>query len=157
EWPFRPDLARYRLAFERNLAVGWNGKAGVGPADDVDRLAAQAAGDVKLAHLWQRTRRQHEQQRILTAQDHDLHRLPAFEILIAMDAAVLAFGDLAADRVAIIDLRAIGAEVEPAVIGVFGNDAIAGTDEARLVEFVMARYGKFQHVDFVAFEHVLQN
>ena len=91
-----------------------NGKAGVGPADHVDRLAAQAAGELDSLILRQRARRQHEQQRVLAAQHHHLHRLAAREILVAMNAAVLALGDLAADGLAVIDLVAIGAEIEPA-------------------------------------------
>jgi hypothetical protein len=35
-------------------------------------------------------------------------------ILVAMDAAVLALGNLAADGLAVIDLAAVGAEIEPA-------------------------------------------
>jgi hypothetical protein len=50
---------------------------------------------------------------------------PALEIFVAMDAAVLALGDLAADGFAVIDLAAIGAEIEPAGVGVFGHHAAA--------------------------------
>ena len=64
-----------------------------------------------------RARRQHEQQRVLADQHHDLHRLAALEIFVAVDAAVFAFGDLAADRLAVIDLVAIAAEIEPAGVG----------------------------------------
>ena len=74
-----------------------------------------------------------------------------------MDAAVLALGDLAADGVAVIDLRAVGAEIEPAVVGVLRDDAAGGADVARLVLLVMQRHRELQHVDRVAFEHVLQH
>ena len=157
ERPFGPHLARHGLAFEHDLGVGRNRKAGIGPADHVDRLAAQAARDVELADRRQRARRQQEQQRVLAAHDRDLHRLAALESLVAMDAAVLALGDLAADGVAVIDLRTIGAEIEPAVVGVLGDHAAGGADVARLVLLVMQRHRKFQHVDCVAFEHVLQH
>ena len=74
-----------------------------------------------------------------------------------MDTAVLALGDLAAHGLAVVDLGAIGAEIKPAVVGVLRHHAIGGADEARLVELVMARYREFEHVDRVAFEHVLQD
>ncbi len=74
-----------------------------------------------------------------------------------MDAAVLALGDLAADGLAVIDLAAIGAEIEPAGVGILGHDAAGGADEARLVGLVMARHRKFQHVDGVALDDVLED
>jgi hypothetical protein len=74
-----------------------------------------------------------------------------------VDAAVLALGDLAADGLAVIDLAAIGAEIEPAAVGVLGHDRAGGADEARLVGFVMARHREFEHVDRVALDDVLEN
>ena len=157
ERTFRLDLTRHGFAFDRDLAVGRDREAGVGPAHHVDRFTAQPAGDVHLAHLGQRARRQHEQQRILAAQDHHFHRLSALEIFVAMNAAMLALGDLAADGLAVIDLAAIGAEVEPTRVRVLRHHAIGGADEARGVELVVARHRKLQHVDVVTLNHVLEN
>ncbi len=70
---------------------------------------------------------------------------------------MLTLGDLAADGVAVIDLAAIGAEIEPAGIGVLRHHAVGGADEARLVELMVARHRKFQNIDFVALDHVLQD
>ena len=81
----------------------------------------------------------------------------ALEIFVAMDAAVLAFGDLAAHGLAVVDLAAIGAEIEPAGVRVLRHHAVGGADEARLVQLVVARHRKFQHVDVVAFDHVLEH
>ena len=69
---------------------------------------------------------------------------------------MLAFGDLAADGLAVIDLAAIGAEIEPAGVGILGDDAAGGADEARFVGFVMPRHREFQDVDGVAFDDVLE-
>ena len=157
ERAFLPHLAGHGLALEHDLGIGGDRKTGIGPTDHVDRLAAQTAGDIVFADLPQRRRRQHEQQRVLPAHDRDLHRLATLEILVAMDAAVLALGDLAADGVAVVDLRAVGAEVEPAIVGILGDDAAGGADVARLVLLVMQRHRELQHVDLVAFEHVLQH
>ncbi len=70
---------------------------------------------------------------------------------------MLALGDLAADGLAVIDLAAISAEIEPAEIRILGDDAARGADEARFVLFVMPRHRKLQHVDAVAFDDVLEN
>src|SRR5258708_11405040 len=74
-----------------------------------------------------------------------------------MDAAVLALGYLAADRPAIVDLRTIGAEIEPAFIGILRDDAVGGADEPRGVEFVMPRHWKLQHVDIIALNNIFKD
>ena len=70
---------------------------------------------------------------------------------------MLALGDLAADGLAVIDLRPIGAEIEPAGIGILGHHAIGGADEPRRVELVMARHRKLENVDRIALQYVLQD
>jgi len=47
-------------------------------------------------------------------------------IFVAMDAAVLALGDLTADGLAVIDLAAVGAEIEPAGVGILRHHAVGG-------------------------------
>ncbi len=74
-----------------------------------------------------------------------------------MNAAVLALGDLAADRLAVIDLAAIGAEIEPSGVGVLRHHAVGGADEARRVHLVVARHWKLQDVDGAALDHVLED
>ena len=134
------------------------GKPVIGPADHIDRLAAQAAGEIQFADAFgKRARRQHEQQRVLTDQYHHLHGLAALEIFVAVNAAVLPFRDLTADGLSVIDLVAIAAEIEPAGVRVLRDDAIGGADIARFVHLVMARHGKFQDVDLVAFQHIFED
>jgi hypothetical protein len=99
----------------------------------------------------------HEQERILPAQDYDFHRFAAGKIFVAMDTSVFALGDLAANGFSIIDLTAIGAQIVPAAVGIFGDHAIGGADEARFVALVVPRHRKFQNVDGVAFDHVFEN
>src|SRR5262249_854196 len=129
ERPFWLYLAGHGFAFDGNLAVGRDRETGVRPAHHVERLAAQAPGDIHLAALGQRARGEHEQQRVLSAQDHHLHRLAALEIFIAMNATVLALGDLAADGLAVVNLAAVGAEVEPTRIGILRHYAVGSADE----------------------------
>src|ERR1700756_2853997 len=59
--------------------------------------------------------------------------------------------------IAVVNLRAVGAEIEPALVGVLGDHAIGGADEARFVLLVMARHREFEHVAGIAFDHVLQD
>ena len=74
-----------------------------------------------------------------------------------MNAAVLAFCNLAADGPAIIDLVPISAEIEPAGIGILRDDAVRGADIPGLVQFVMPGHGEFENVDFVALDDVFQD
>src|ERR1700730_12616340 len=74
-----------------------------------------------------------------------------------MDASVLALGDLAANGLAVIDLGTIGAEVEPALVRVLGNDAVGGADEARRVELMMPRHRELEHIDGVDLNDVLED
>src|SRR6516225_11327378 len=55
EWAFRPGLAGNGLALDRDLAIGWNRKAGIGAAHHIDRLAAKSSRDVVFADFRQRT------------------------------------------------------------------------------------------------------
>src|SRR5947207_15462433 len=95
-------------------------------------------------------------QRVLPAENDYLHRLAAREVLVAVDASVLALGDLAADRPAVVDLRAVRAKVEPAPVPVLRDHAVGRADEARRVRLSVARHGKSEHVAGVPFEPVLQ-
>src|SRR5262249_40884884 len=83
--------------------------------------------------------------------------LTALEILVPVDASVLALGDLAADRAAVIDLGTIGAKIEPALVRILGDDAVGSADEARLVKLMMPRHREFEHIDGIALDHILEN
>src|SRR5438067_13829016 len=74
-----------------------------------------------------------------------------------MDAAVLALGDLAADRRGIVNLAAIGAEIVPAAVGILGDDAIGRADEARFVALMVPRNREFEDIDGIAFNDILEN
>ena len=69
----------------------------------------------------------------------------------------LALGDLATDRFRVVDLRAIGAKIEPAGIGVLHDNAIGCADIPRLILLMVPRHRKFQYVNIVALDHVLEN
>ena len=60
-----------------------------------------------------------------------------------MNPAVFALGNLAADGFLIVNLAAIGTEVIPVSIGIFGNAHVCGTDVAVRVLLMMHRYWQF--------------
>src|SRR6266536_1340274 len=64
--------------------------------------------------------------RILTADDGKFAALPALKIFVPVNSAVLAFGDLAPDGFLVVDFAAIGAEIIPFGVGVFGNAHVGG-------------------------------
>ena len=68
-----------------------------------------------------------------------------------MNAAVLAFGDLAADGFAVVDFAAVGAEIIPVGVGVFGDAHVGSADIPVGVGLVVDRYRQLEHVDLVAF------
>jgi len=151
-------VAGHQLAFEHDLGVGGNGEASVRTKDDVDRRAPQAAREIVLGDAsWQRAGGQEVQQRILSADDGDLHALAALEVGVAVDAAVLTLGDLAAHRLPVVHLRSVRPEVDPVAIGVLGDHQVRGPDVARRVPLVVQRHGKLQHVDGVARQNVLED
>ena len=157
ERPFRLDLPGHGFAFDHDLGIGGNRKAGVRALDHFDRLAADAAGEVILRHAAGNGLAESKiEQRILAAHDRELAALAALEIFVAMNAAVFAFGDLAADGFAVVDFAAIGAEVVPVGVRILGDAHIGGADVAGVSRLVVDRHGELEHVDFVAFQDVVE-
>ena len=70
---------------------------------------------------------------------------------------MLAFGDLAADGFLVVDFAAVGAEVIPFGVGIFGDAHVGGADIAVRVGLVMDRHGQLEHVDFVAFQDIFED
>ena len=61
------------------------------------------------------------------------------------------------DRIAVVQLRAIGAGVEPVLLRIAGDAVSAGADIAAAVLFVPDRRRKFGEIDVVADKHVFQH
>src|SRR4029077_11585691 len=107
-------LSRNGLTFKNNLRIRRDGKAGKRSLDNFHGLAANASGKIifrDAAGQW--AGRQQIKQRILAANDGELGALAAFEIFIAMNPPVLPFRNLAADRLFIVNLASVRAEVIP--------------------------------------------
>src|SRR5436305_888087 len=78
-------------------------------------------------------------ERIAADHHRNRHRLAALEVFLAMDPAVMALGHDDADGVAIVHLRAVGAGIEPFLLGIDGDRVGAGADVAAAVVLVPDR------------------
>ncbi len=74
-----------------------------------------------------------------------------------MDPAVLARRDVEADLFLVLDHHAVGAGVDPFLVGVLGDVVGAGADVAAAVFLVPLRRRELVHVDVVARQNVLQH
>ena len=84
-------------------------------------------------------------------------RLAARERLVAMDAAVVAGGHDHADGLLVVHLRAVGAGIEPVLLGIAGDGVGAGADIVAAVLLVPFRRRELGDVDVVAHHDVLQD
>ena len=158
ERPFQLAFARLHEAFDDHLGVGRNRQTSDRALDHLDRLAAQAAGDIQFAHaVGHFAAGYQELQRVAADDDGHRHRLVPRLVLVAMDAPVLARGHIEAQRVLVVDHHPVGADVDPVLFGIAGDVVAAGADVASAVGFVPERDGEFGDVDGVAGEHVLHH
>ncbi len=153
------QLAGVDPALDGDLGGGGDRQPGVAAAHHLDRLAADAARPVQLALPVGDALGAggHEQQRV--GADHDHHRAApaAVEVALAHQQPVLAGADVHAHGVALEDLVAVGADVDPVGVGVAQDVEAGGADEAAAVPRVPDGHREGVQVDRVAFQHVLQH
>ncbi len=119
---------------------------------DFGRLASESAREIELAGARGDGARCREPvERIAAEHDVDRHRLVLLEIFLLVNVAVLAGTDVDAGAVTILQHDAVGADVYPIRIGIFGDDQVAGADITAAVFFVQQRRGKIEEVDLCAF------
>ncbi len=158
ERPFRLDVARLDEPLNDDLGVGRYRQTGDRCLDDIDRFPTDAADDVVLANAIRHLARRHqERHRIAADHDRDRHRLLARLVLVALDAAVLAWRDVEADGLLVVDHYAVGAAVDPALVRIAGDVEAAGADIATPVGVVPFRCWKDRDVDCIARDRVLEN
>src|SRR5262249_33179259 len=143
---------------EHDLGIGRDRQPGDGRFDDLDGLAAHAAHDLILAHPVGHLARGHQESHGIAAADHgDRHRRAARLVLVAHLAAVLAGRDVEARGLGVVDHHAIGAAVDPALVGIAGDVEAAGADVAAAVGRVPFGCGEGGDVDVVSGHDVLEN
>src|SRR5581483_7115925 len=145
-------------AFDDDLGVGGKRQPGGFAFDDFDRRAFETAGVIEFRYaVVDLVAGNHEQHRILADGDDHGAALAALEIFIALNAAVFARRDVKTHGVLVVHHAAVGAEVDPAFIGIARGHQAGGADEPAAVELVHKRHGEFQQIDLVAGVDVLED
>src|SRR5690606_19677463 len=85
---------------------------------------------------------------VIAEGDGDRARFAAGERFLQVEAAVLALVDLDADEVRAMNHAAVGAQVDPALLRIAGDDGAAGAQVATAIQLVPADGGEAQEVDF---------
>ena len=145
-------------AFDDDLGIGRDRQAGDRPLDHLDRRAAHAADDLVFAHAVGHLAAAHEEaHRIAAEHDRDRHRLLARLVLVAHLPALLAGRDVEAAGFLVVDHHAVGAAIDPALVGIADDGVAAGADVAAAVLGVPLRRREFGDVDRVAGDDVLHH
>ncbi len=146
------------IAFEHDLGVGRKRQARHLAAHHLYRPPAHPADDIDLEHAVGRLDAAIEESERIAAQHHDeRHRLSFGEIFRAVEIAVMPGGDQNADRFLVMDLRAIGAGIEPVLFRIARDAVGAGADITPAILFVPDRRREFEHVDVVAGQNIFEH
>src|SRR6266403_4703073 len=113
-------LVRRNEALESDLRVGWNRQASELALNNLNGFAAHASGPIQLALTIDRTldTRSQKQQRIAADDGDQRTGLSALHIFFFYNAAVVRRRGADADTVLVEYLIAIGADVDPARVGI---------------------------------------
>src|SRR6476646_5924785 len=151
-------VAGFDEALDDDLGIGRNWQAGDRAIDDLDRFAADAPDDLVFADAVRHLAAGHQEGHGIAAADHgDRHALAARLVLVPHLAAVLAGRDVEACGLGVVDHHAIGAAVDPALVGIAGDVEAAGPDVAPAIGGVPFRRGKACDVDVVAGHDILED
>ncbi len=151
-------VAGAEMALDHHLGVGRERQAGDPARNAVQRRAPDAADDVEFTGAGWRLGAGSVEGHRLAAQHHDdWTALAPREMLFAVRMAVLARHHQDADRLAVVHHRAVGADIEPAVVGIAGDRIASGADITSPVRDMPDRCRELHQVDVLAGEHVLQH
>ena len=144
-------------AFEGDLRIRRHRQAGLRHVDDLDRLAEDAAGGLKLVlAVGNLDAAQHDQRRMHAGDHRDRAGLAALVVFAHDDQAVLAGRHHHRRDVRLMRLHAIGAVVDPAGIGILHHDEAGGADERPAVVLMPDRRRDLLDVDVLALQHVVE-
>src|SRR5436189_3423956 len=116
----------------------WKRQPGNFSFDEIEGTSADAAAVVEFGITeLDRIAGREKQQGILADAQYDGTRFSLFKILLHVHASMLAGrGHKQPDRFLIVDHRAVGAQVEPAVFGIARDRDTGGSDKSAPVELV---------------------
>src|SRR5262249_3735111 len=158
ERPLRVGLARLDVAFDHDLGVGRKRQPRDLAAYHLGRPPAHAADDVELERAVGRLDTAVEEgDRIAADHHHHRHGLTPLEIFLAVDPARVALRPDQADRLPAVHLGAVGAGVEPVLLGIARDAVGAGADITAAVPLVPDRGRELGDVDVVAHHDVLED
>ena len=144
-------------AFEGDLRIRRHRQAGLRHVDDLDRLAEDAAGGLKLVlAVGNLDAAQHDQRRMHAGDHRDGAGLSTLVVFAHDDQAVLAGRHHHRCDIRLMRLHAIGTVVDPAGIRVLHHDETGGADVRPAVVLMPDRGRNFLDIDVLAFEHVVQ-
>ncbi len=153
------DVAGMKKAFDGDFRVSGKRQAGDLALDEIVGPPPDAAAVIvfRVAELDGIARGQ-EQQRILTDAQDDRTGLPLLEIFFHVHAPVLAGGrHEKPDGFLVMHHGAIGAEIQPAFVGIPRDRDAGGADESAAVELMHFRHGELEHIDGAAGHGVLED
>ena len=128
---------RRHLAFDDDLRSCRHGQSGVGRADHFERRAAQGAGVFIFADArFRRRRRGHPGRRLAAEHDGDRTGFAGLPVFAGDLLAMLLLDDPERQAVFADDAGAVGADVDPAAVGIFDHHHVAGADIAAAVMLV---------------------
>ncbi len=158
ERPLWREVAGMDETLDHDLGIRREGETGVFSLDALQCVPAIGAHHVELAHAGGGfCGGCQERERVAADDDADRHLFAARHVFVAVDAPVLAGRDVEPDALAVVDHHAVGAAVDPAGVGVAGDDEAAGADVAPAVVRVPQGRRELRHVDRVALDRVLEH
>src|SRR5262249_48195785 len=145
EGPFHPPVVLTREPLDHDLSMRGDRQAGVLAADRLDRLAAPTAHPLPLPDPHAAPERAGDQEERVTADDdaHG-HRLATREVLIPVNATMLARRDVQANVLLVLHHHAVRAGVDPVAVRVLGDVDAAGPDVAAAILRVPERHRELE-------------
>ena len=150
------QLIRVDVAFGDDLGIGRQREPGQIGFEHRHRAAAQRAGNIVFVHVGADQGRGGEEQHRIGA--HHVgrgHQFAPLLVFLQVHVAMLALDDLRAEDILAEHLRAVGAKVGPAGIGILRHQKTGGNEEAAAV--VRIEPGRREHLDIdgIALDDVL--
>ena len=156
EWTLARHVGGMDPAFEHDVGTRRERQAGRFAFDQLHRPVHHPAAPIVLGHtVGHRVGGGEIRDRVDADDDHDRTRFPGLEILVAMDAALLAVRDVGCEQARSFDHHAIGADVDTPGIGIARHHTARRADVTAAVLFVVYRDREHLDVDVLTAHDVL--
>src|SRR6266436_2733643 len=137
ERTFRLAIIRVHKPFDDDFSLSREGQAGGLTLDDFNGRSFQTTSVIEFRNaVVDLVTRDHEKDRILTDADNDRAGLTFLEVFRPLDGSMFPRGDVATHALFVLHHAAVGAEVDPSLFRISGDDETCGADKASAVQFV---------------------